>query len=94
MLLGLTSSVGSQEEGVGAGGGLHHELVKSQALATSLCDSGAGGLGEAEGSNVDLGHIEESLVVGDGGNADNGTVSLSSEMLDELGEGERGAVGP
>ena len=72
---------------------LHNEFVKSHALTTSLGDSSASGLGEAEGSNVDLGHVEESLVISDGGNRHDSAVSLSSEVLDDLRKGERRTVG-
>jgi len=55
VLLGLAGSVGSQKKRVGASGGLHDQLVKGQALAASLSDSGAGGFGETECSDIDLG---------------------------------------
>ena len=93
VLLGFTGSVCSQEESVSTSGGLHNEFVESHALATSLGDSGTGGLGEAEGSNVNLGHVEESFIIGDGGDGDDGTVSLGTEVLDDFGEGKRGTIG-
>ena len=88
-------SLGS-ENGVGGpltSRSLHNELVKSHALATGLGDSGAGGLGEAEGSNVELGHVEDSDVFSDGADNNSGTVSLASEVLDQLGERKRRTVG-
>jgi len=72
---------------------LHNELIKSEALAAGLGDSGAGSLGEAESSDVDLWHIEDSLIIGDSGDDNDGSISLGSEVLDDLGEGERRTVG-
>lgn len=52
----LTGTTGTlDKEGLGASRALKSELIESQATATSLGDAGASGLGEAEGSNGDLG---------------------------------------
>ena len=72
-------------------GSLHNEFVKSHALAAGLGDSGAGSLGEAEGSNSHLGQVEDALVVSDGADGDGNAVSLVAEVLDDLGERKRGA---
>jgi len=72
---------------------LHNELIKSEALAAGFGDSGAGSLGEAESSDVDFWQIEDSLIIGDSGDDNDGSISLGSEVLDDLGEGKRRTVG-
>ena len=72
--------------------GLHNELVEGHALATGLGDSSSGGLGESESGNGELGDLKHSLVVGDGGNDNDGSVTVLSEVLHKLGQGERWSV--
>lgn len=81
MLDGLTRVLGSaEEEGVGTGGLLESELIESQGLAASGEDARAGSGGEAEGSNGELGNLEETVVIGDGGDDDDGL--LLAAVLD------------
>jgi len=95
VLLGFASGGASQQEGVGASGGLHHELVKSQALAASLHDSGAGSLGEAEGSNGDLLALLETFIISHSSNDNGNSVGLlaGSKELVDLGQGDWRSVG-
>lgn len=93
VLLGLTLGGASEEEGVGAGRGLHDELVKSKALAASLGDAGTGSLGEAEGSNVELGHVEDTLIVSHSADNNDGSLGLLAKVLDDLGNGDGRSVG-
>ena len=74
MLSGFSGFRSSKEESVSSGRGSKHELVQSHALATSLDDSGAGGFGEAEGSNGELGAFQKSLIISDGSDNNNSSV--------------------
>lgn len=78
MLDGLTGVLGSsEEEGVGAGWRPDGKLVEGQALTAGLYDPGAGGSGEAESCNRQLGDLEEAVVIGDGSDNDNGLVLVA-----------------
>jgi hypothetical protein len=67
----LTVVLGAtQEQGVSTGGLLKSKLVKGQGAAASSQDAGAGGGGEAQGSDLDLGDLEQAVVVGDGADND------------------------
>jgi len=94
VLLGLSGGGGSQEQRVGTSGGLHDKFVKSEAFAAGLGDSGAGSFGEAESGDGHFGAFNDSLVVGHGGDGDGDSVSLSAEVLLDLGDGQRGTVSP
>jgi hypothetical protein len=73
VLDGLTGTLGSaKEEGVSTSGLLESELVKGEGLAASSEDACAGGGSEAQGSDVQLGNVEEAVVVGDSANNDDG----------------------
>ena len=74
-------------------GGLHDHLVEGEASAASLGDAGAGRLGEAEGGDRNLGHVEHALVISDGADNDDGAVLLAAEVLDDLAEGKGRPVG-
>lgn len=74
----LTGVLGATEEdGVAASGGTERELVKGEALTAGRKDASAGGLGEAEGGDRELGELEETVVVGDGTNNNDGLGSLA-----------------
>jgi hypothetical protein len=63
VLYGLTGVLGAtEEEGVGAGGGTDGDLVNGEAFAASLLDTSAGGGGETEGRDGELGELYELLV--------------------------------
>lgn len=67
VLDGLTAVLGAtQEQGVGTGGLLKSKLVEGQGTAASGQDARAGGGGEPQGSDLDLGDLEQAVVVGDG----------------------------
>lgn len=63
-----------------------HELVQSEALATSFNDSGSCGLGESESGNGELGDLEESDVVSDGADDDGNAILLLTKVLNKAGE--------
>ena len=82
MLESFSGLGSSKEERVGARGVLHDELVEGQALATGGGDASAGGLGESEsGDGQTLGDFEDSLVIGDGGDDNNGSGSINATKL-------------
>lgn len=99
VLDGLTGVLGSTEEnGVGTGRCAHGQLVECEALTTSSGDPGTGGGSESERGNRDLGDLEQTVVVSDAGDCDNGlALVLGSSVLvgdgcDDLGEGDRRTV--
>lgn len=84
----------------------HDQLIESQALTAGFDDSSAGSLGETESSNSKLGDLENSLVVGDGSNNNDGSfpkharrltwgryLLVLSEMFDYFAERDGGSVG-
>jgi hypothetical protein len=74
----LTGVLGAtEEEGVGTGGLLKSELVEGEGLAAGGLESGAGSGGETEGRNVDLGNLEEAVVVGDSADNNNGLLLVA-----------------
>jgi hypothetical protein len=64
------------------GRSLHNELVKSEALATSFGDSGAGSLGEAECSNGELGALKNSQIISDGADDNGDSFSTKSALAE------------
>jgi len=71
VLDGLAGILGSpDEERVGASGSAEGKLVEGEALAAGSRDACAGGGGEAEGGNAELGHLEDAVVVRDGADDD------------------------
>jgi len=78
VLEGLTGVLGAtEEEGVGASGLLESELVESDGLAAGGLDAGTGSGGEAEGRNVDLGDGQETVVIGDGADNNDGLLLVA-----------------
>jgi len=67
------------------------QLIEGQAFATGLQDSGASGLGESQSANGELGHVEETTVIGDGTNdGGNSLRGLALGVLDETVQGQGG----
>ena len=84
-----------EQDGVGTSGRTERELVEGDSLTTGLEDALLGGLGEAEGSDGQLGDLEETDVVGDGANNNDGlgvTVGSVGGLLEDAGEGNGRAV--
>lgn len=94
VLDGLTVVLGAtQEQGVGTGGLLERQLVEGQGAAAGGQDARAGGGGEPQGSDLDLGDLEQAVVVGDG--ADNNDRLLVVAVLQvglDAGQGDGRAV--
>jgi len=81
VLEGLTAVLGSTEDhGVAAGRGAQSQLVEGDGLAASSGDAGTGGSGEPKGGNADLGEGQETVVIGDSADDDDG--SLLSLLVD------------
>merc|ERR1740117_1042961 len=95
MASGLTLIRSSEEESVGSSRGLHNELVKSHALATSGGNTGTGRFGESEGGDLETsGHVENALIVSHGTDNNGGPVVLGVlQVLDHAGEGDWGSHG-
>jgi len=93
VLEGLTGVLGATEkEGVGTSGGLEGELVEGEGLAAGSDDSGTGGGGEAEGRDVDLGNLGETVVVGHGTDNDDGALLIILDVGGDAGDGNGGSV--
>ena len=94
VLDGLTVVLGATEEQcVGTGGLLKGELVEGQGAAACGQNARAGGGGEPQGSDLDLGDLEQAVVVGDG--ADNNDRLLVVAVLQiglDTGQGDGRAV--
>lgn len=90
----LTAVLGAtQEQGVGTSGLLKSELVEGQGAAAGGQDARAGGGGEPQGGDLDLGDLEQAVVIGDG--ADNNDRLLVVAVLQvglDTGQGDGGAV--
>lgn len=77
VLEGLTSVLGAAEqEGVASGRRTQSQLIQRQALAASSDNTSTGGGSESQGSDRDLGDLEETVVVGDGADNNDGLVGL------------------
>lgn len=93
MLDGLTGVLATTDKkGVGASGGAEGELIKGQALTTSLDDAGTGSLGEAEGADGELGDLKETLVISDGANQDEDLTLVTLSKPSKARDGKRRAV--
>lgn len=99
VLDGLTGVLGAtKQDGVGTSGETGGNLVNGENLTASLLDAGAGRGGEAQGSDRELGKLEEAVVVSDGTDNDDGLalvvlrVGLVGGGSDDLGEGDGRAV--
>ena len=96
VLDGLTSvPLATEQDGVGTSGRTERELVQGDGLTASLQDALLGGLGEAEGSNRELGDLKQTDIVGDGSNNNDGLgIALrgAGGLLEDAGERDRGAV--
>lgn len=94
VLNSLTSVLGTaEEEGVSTGRGAESKLIQGEDLAAGSQDASAGSGGEAEGSDAELGDGQETVVIGDGADDDDGlVVGLLGHVGDDAGEGDRGPV--
>lgn len=86
----------SEEKGVSTGWSSQGELVESESLTAGGDDASTSGGGELEGGNGDLWNSQETVVIGNGANDDNGlSVDLGLFVADksvDAGEGDWWAV--
>ena len=88
VLEGLAGLWSTEEEGVASGWGAKSELIQGKDLTTGSQNAGASGSGEAEGSDGELWDSQETVVVGDGTDNDNGlVVRLLGDVGGDSGEG-------
>jgi len=66
----------SEEDGVGTSWRALRKLVECEALTTSGGDASAGSSGEPEGSNGQLGDLDETVVISHSSDNDNGLALL------------------
>lgn len=94
VLHGLPRVLGSTEEKcVRSSRRPKSELVQSQSLATGLLNPGSGSGGEAESSDRQLGHCQETVVIGNRANDDNGlSLVRLGDIRGDTRERDRGAV--
>lgn len=94
VLNSLTSVLRStEEEGVASGRSAESKLIQGEDLTTGGQDAGAGSGGEAEGGDAQLGDGQETVVVGDGADDDDGlVVGLLGDVGDDPGERHGGPV--
>lgn len=91
----------TDQDRVATGRSTGSELVQGEALTASSLDTGTGSVGETKSSNGKLGKLENSVVIGDGSNNNNGLRSLGSRsgnttlrlgQVDDTGDRDRGLV--
>ncbi|KAL4903747.1 hypothetical protein BDW74DRAFT_39093 [Aspergillus multicolor] len=94
VLHGLSGVLGStEEEGVGSGRGAKSELVQSKSLTTGLLNTGSGSRSEAQGGHRKLGNSEETVVIGNGADDDDGLALVRlGHVGSDAGKRHRGAV--
>jgi len=64
----------SEKESVASGRSPQGQLIQSQSLPTSRENACTSGCGESESGNAELGNSQETVVIGDCANNDNGLV--------------------
>lgn len=92
---GFSGSSGtSNNQGVLTLGGSEGQLVQSDSFTTSLDNSSLGTSSESEGSNGSLGDGQQSVVVSDSTNNDDGLVggTFLRKSLGDLGDRHGGSV--
>lgn len=95
----LSGVLGSpQQHGIGTSGRSHCQLVQGQALSSGSQDPGPRGSGEPERCDGNFGDGEETVVIGDGTDDDDGLAGallgglLGGGGANNAGNGHRGAV--
>jgi len=83
----------SEKQGVASGRSSKSQLIQSQSLSSSRDDAGTSRSGEAKSGNAELGDGQETVVIGDSANNDNGlVVGLLGGVRNDSGDGDRGSV--
>lgn len=77
----------SEEEGVASSGSSQSQLIQSQSLSSCIEDASTSGGSESEGGNAELRNSQETVVIGDCANYDNGlVVGLLGGVRDNSGD--------
>ena len=94
VLDGLTGVFGtSEKEGVAASWGTESQLIESQGLSSGSKDACASSCGESESSNAELRNGQETIVVCDSTDNDDGSLlALLGSVCNNSGDGHRGSV--
>lgn len=82
----------SKENGVASGWSSESQLIQSQDLTTGGKNAGTGGSSEAESSNADLWDGEETVVIGDSSNDNNGSLLFLVGLSGNSGDRDGGSV--
>ena len=90
----LTGVLGATEDqGVASGGSTESKLVQSDGLTASSDNAGTGGGGESQSSDGHLGALEQTVVIGDGTDNDDGSLlTLLVDVGDNSGQGDGRSV--
>lgn len=79
----------SQKQGVAASWGSQGQLIQGQDLTSSSDDAGASSGGESESSDAELRNGQETVVIGDGANNNDGlVVGLVGDVRSDPGNGD------
>jgi hypothetical protein len=94
VLYSLSSVLGSsKQEGVASCRGSQGQLIQSQSLSTCSEDARTSGCGETESGHTELGNSQETVVIGDSANNDNGlVVGLFGGVRNNSGDRDRRSV--
>lgn len=82
----------TQQHSVGTLGSAQGQLIQSDALTTSLDDSGSGSLGESQSSNGQLRDLQQALIISDGTNNNSGLAILAIHVSGKSGDGNRRVI--
>jgi len=82
----------SEENGVAASWRSESQLIQCQNLTSGSKNAGTGGSGEAESSYANLGNGEETVVIGDSANDDNGSLLLLGGLGSNSRDRDGGSV--
>lgn len=82
----------SEEKSVGSGWGSEGQLIDGQSLTTGSKNAGTGSGSETESRNTELRNLQQSVVIGDGTDNDDGSLLLLASVCNESGDGNRWSV--
>ena len=93
VLVGLSASSASQQEGVFTSWGSSGQLIEGENLSTSADDSSSGGSRESEGTDLQsLWNGGESFVIEDGADDHDGSLLILGEVLQDSRDRDRESV--
>lgn len=76
----------TEQQGVGAGRSTESKLVESQSLTTGLLNASLGAPGEPQSGDAELGHLEQTVVVGDGSDNNDSLALVDIGLVGRIGE--------